>query len=311
MHRYISGRLRFVHRLCGVRPVCVLALFVVAATTSTARAAISVDGALSDWNINVANPSTGWTSPPSGYSTLQTSGRYGGTTPGGGGHAYDAGWMGLALSGNQLFIAIITGQNPQNAALNPHQFGLGDIEFTVISGSNTFTYGLETGGTPNGGDGVVDRGDPGAWFQVDGSGYTISETDYSTGLVAGSIWKAAQPSQWTGGVPSFDPSTQLNPANLGTHVGDAVKYTYKPSASVNDNSVIELQIDLSVFGAGSTLNTVHWGPACGNDFVELSPGIVVTQNTPVPEPGSILIWLLAGTVLALPKWRASRQNIGC
>jgi hypothetical protein len=301
------------------RPLFVVAagFAVVSAMAGSAPAGVTIDGSIAEWGVNINSLAGG--AAPSGTTGFLFTNKNEYWNPGGGGQPYDAEWMGIAkgtgVNSNILYIAIISGQRPSYGQGN---FGLGDIELTVTNGT-TKTYGIETGGSQTGGNSVVEEGENGAYFTLDSNGYTVTpfETNYASGLVAGSLWLATPQSgtNWLGGVTSFDKYTQINPtwanANLASKVG-TTDYVYTANTNLDGNngthSVIELALDLSLFGAGASLDKIHWGPACGNDFVELEPGIIVVQNVDVPEPASMAIWLIVGAALAFPRLRGRRPE---
>ncbi len=75
--------------------------------------------------------------------------------------------------------------------------------------------------------------------------------------------------------------------------------------------MIELALDLTNLldedGNGSI--GIHWSPACGNDIVQamINVSIPIT-NTEIPEPGSVLVWLVGiGMIGAMRARRLKRS----
>lgn len=259
----------------------------VAGLTGFASAAIVVDGNLSDWGITIGDNNT------SNYSTLfgpsigllssfeedqnDTAGHSFTLGPNLGGQDYDAEFLAAAYNNNTLFIAISTGQRPDNGFA---YFGPGDIRIETSGG----TYWLEVGGGAGGGIGtLITAGAVGSTYTLKSNGETQSYADAAALQKAGSVW--------TGVTTILDPivpqgATQfaINPGS--TAVGTA-SYAYSRNSQTNQHAFIETGLPISMFN-GETIQSIHWRPACGNDEVDLSVNLV-----PEPATMSLLVGGLA------------------
>jgi len=115
--------------------------------------ALTVDGELSDWGITVGDSNT------SNFSSLNTgigivssfaedqndnsNNHYLG--PNYGGQNYDVEFIGMAMQGSIMYLAIVTGQRPDNGLST---YSPGGIYMTTPFG----IVGIEVGGGPGGGD---------------------------------------------------------------------------------------------------------------------------------------------------------------
>jgi hypothetical protein len=290
-------------------------LFLFAARS--APGAISVDGDLSDWGIisntsndtqtysagiSNANASTGGTrsSVPltiagHGTGTLHyhaedySSGLVG---PGSGGQNYDAEFLGAIVFGTDLYLAISSGQRPDNGS---SLYGPGDIRMEV----NGVMFGIEVGGGYGGGAGTtVNENSPGRTYILDGGGHTTSSAvPPDADQTAGSLWA---PGTWISENIFGDPS-QIQ-ITSGTEL-TMTDYAFSRNSISSQHSYIEVKIDLNVIlnkvnSMVPTVDTVdelhfdlvRWSPACGNDVVDIEFSPPQTPPGEVPEPISFIVW---------------------
>ncbi|MCC7413720.1 MAG: PEP-CTERM sorting domain-containing protein [Gammaproteobacteria bacterium] len=234
-----------------------------------------------------------------------------------GGQNYDGEFLGVARQGNTLYIAIQTGQRPDNAF---NQFAPGDISIDVKSGNTVIAnaYGVEVGGGPGGaaGAGSISAGAAGSTYVLDSNGYTkgyrgsdgatsgnlIDPTGQvsanpAAGQTAGSLWKDA--------IWYLDPITTPNPPGRqetqllgGTLAGLVDAFVFTRNAVGGQHAIIELAIDLALFG-GDQVVGLHWRPSCGNDTLD----VTFNPQQRVPEPA--VLSLLAMGLVGL---RSSRRR---
>lgn len=252
---------------------------------------IVVDGDLSDWGYGVSDGNT------SAYAPLPAIGLVGNYTedqddfagdggylgPNSGGQNYDAESLSAAVQGNTLYIALTTGQRPDNGLI---RYAPGDLRIETSSG----TYGLEIGGGVGGGDGsVVTEGDTGSTYVLQNNGYTDTYTDAAPAQVAGSLWTGVD---WVlDPIAPHEPTQfEINPTSMLRGMSD---YVFTRDTVTAEHAVVELALDLNLF-AGETIEHLYWRPSCGNDEVNLDVNIV-------PEPSSLALLALVG--LALPRRR--------
>jgi hypothetical protein len=256
-------------------------------------AAIVVDGNLSDWGVTIADNNL------SNYSGLLTSeigllgaliedqndnaGDSGFLGPNYGGQNYDAEFLGVALQGTTLYIAIATGQRPDNGF---SRYSPGDVYILVAGGG---TYGIEVGGGPGGGaGGAISQGADGSFYSLTSGGFTSGHTALANRR-AGSIWR--DPTWFMDPINPPAP-TQMVAANTGTHVGDVSAYRYTRNEFTTQHAVIELSLDVGLLGGISNLNTSEWRAACGND--ELAIILPAQVSVPQPNPLGLVGVALAG-----------------
>lgn len=215
-----------------------------------------------------------------------------------GGQDYDAEFLGLALNGTKLSIGILTGQRYDGSGNNPFaNFSPGDIRIQT----NVGEFWIEVGGSGSGSsDQVITLGENGSTFYLNSSGYTSSASN-STDITAGAV--LFNPSV-INAVPSFNPAVpvQIDPNTSLTQVrgmADNFTYTFYGSAQQNQHAGIELTLDaLSLLGAGTVIQSISWGPSCGNDQV-LYLGV---DRMVTPEPFSCLIWGGFGMCAGVIAW---------
>ncbi len=267
-------------------PVCILAAVLVPAAV---HAGLIADGHLGDWGVTVADNNLSTYVFDSGLDLLgshiedqnDTAGHGFVLGPNQGGQDYDAEMMAVALQGGRIFIAIVTGQRPDNGLPS---FGPGDIRIETASG----TLGIEVGGGAGGADGsLITAGAPGSTYTLDGNGVTRSHAAAAPAQVAGSIWSAAT---WL-----LDPISPKGPVQLqidaGSTLAGMADYVYTRDSLTTQHAVIELAFDLALVGGPGHSFSVHWRPSCGNDELDVEAVI------PVPEPTGLMVSALTAAFL--------------
>lgn len=293
-----------------------------AAGYMTPAAALTVDGNLSDWNVTVND----WTAScgtnsasschSSVFSTVAAPG-LGGTFvedtndksnsynvgPNAGGQNYDVEFMAVALQGSQLYVAISSGQRPDNGK---SYYSPGDIHIVV---NGTTKYGIEVGGGVGGSSGsssAIAEGAAGTTYNILSTGYTNSTTPLlstNSAQKAGTIWKNVT---WITD-PIYNTSNPNDPNNPKTEVQMQVNggsqqvgtadYVFTRNSSTTQHSFIELSFDLSALLGGDPSTWANnflelgWAPSCGND-VALVFEVPPQGDIPNPEPGTLSVLLL-------------------
>jgi hypothetical protein len=295
--------------------------------SSDMRAAITVDGNLSDWGITLNHNrhlvyDAGYNYSYNSQQTVEKRGQttYGGCTivydvedsndsaghnakvgPLYGGQDYDAEVLVVSVVGSDLYIGVSTGQRPDNGSAF---FAPGDIRIT----SGNEVWGIEVGGGSHATSStkVVD-GDKGTTYTLASNGNTTHSTQLPN-QKAGSIWEGGT---WDPGIAgSGDVATQLNTGgvNGGTYLGMS-DYVYNFDSVYGQHAFIELCIPnyAELFGDNLSGATIRWAPVCGNDQLSLCVIIPdIPSSGPVPEPASAMIWaVLLLTTLCVTRKRLS------
>lgn len=232
--------------------------------------AYTIDGNLSDWGINASN----FSSTTADSTTIEDqigSGPYF-LDPGYGGQAYDAEAMYLSWDSDNLYIAIITGHNP-NTSNTGGNYATGDIAID-FGNNSTWDYGIEL----KGGSGLT-------------KGHVYSNTTWSYGL-----WTD------TGAYTSNQAlADQDHPTSLisGTDVGTgSVAYTTTGVSGYGSQTsdlhyFYEISVPLSAFGSSFDTTSdfnVHWTMNCANDAISANGSIDGGVNIfRVPEPGTLAL----------------------
>lgn len=280
------------------------------ALSAASASAITIDGNLSDWGVTVADGNNSNFSSPSATIGLVSSfiedqndfaGNGGYVGPNYGGQNYDAEFMGVALQGKTMYLAIVSGQRPDNGL---SKYSPGDIYMTTPVG----VVGIEVGGGVGGGaGGVVTKGDAGATYNVKSNGYTQSFGTTAAAQTAGSVWADAD---WIQDPIAPGSPVQMEINGASSKIADA-DYAYTRDTETNQHSVIELALDLTNLldedGNGSI--GIHWSPSCGNDivtaFFQVSAPITTTE---IPEPGSALVWLVGVGMIGAMRARRRKRH---
>jgi hypothetical protein len=266
---------------CRLLSALLVPLVACLATVVPAIAApITVDGSLADWGISIADGNgsnySGLIGSGSGLlgahveDTSDSAGDAGFVGPNYGGQNYDAEFLGVARDGSTVYIAIVTGQRPDNGL---QRFAPGDIYIRTETG----VFGIEVGGGVGGGPGnAINEGAAGSFYTLNSSGYTTAHTSLP-GRVAGSIWR--DPTWYMDPLDTPSP-TQLVVPNTGSYVGLA-DFVYTRNSVTAQHAIIELSFDAALLGGLSALTDSEWRAVCGNDelMVEIA----------VPEPATLLL----------------------
>jgi len=273
------------------------------ALSAGAAHAFTVDGDLSDWGVSVVDNNGSDFVVSSNPSILgvhvedqndtSNSGYLG---PNSGGQNYDAEFMGVAYENGKLNIAISTGQRPDNGF---SYYSPGDIRIQTNDGT---VFGIEVGGGAGDGAGsTITEGADGSFYGTNGSGYTTGHTALA-GQTAGSVWSGATWFTDTIGAPLHEVQFKKDG---GTFEGTA-DYVYTRNDDTTQHAVIELSLDWSVIadnaGIDASILHVMWGPACGNDILEVT--IVEGFTEEIPEPGTLGVALFGLAGLA---WMRRRR----
>lgn len=273
--------------------------------SATGASALTVDGNLSDWGITVADGNnSNFSSPSPGIGLVasftedqndfNTDGGYVG--PNYGGQNYDAEYMGVAIQGSTMYIAIVSGQRPDNGL---ERYSPGDIYLTTPVG----IVGIEVGGGTGGGaGGTITEGAAGSTYNLKSNGYTQSYGTTDAAQTAGSIWSNAD---WTTDPLGTPSPVQMNINGASTKIGDA-DYAFTRNDQTNQHSVIELALDLTnlLDEDGEGLIGIHWSPSCGNDIVHaFYLASMPPTSIEVPEPGSAIVWLVGIGVIGAMRAR--------
>lgn len=344
--------------------LALLALVCAGAATNSADAAwVTADRSLRDWGITVndnktpsssygnglVNQTTNVTTPTTRtntyngfkyYYALEDSNDLSNSYtvgPNTGGQNYDAEFMGMGIKGDQLVIAILTGQRPDNGL---ETFAPGDIKITTSIG----VFGVEVGGSAGTGTfGATVLGDPGSTYQVKTSGSNVGQTigvlnsngTYSkpgttlsslnsyTSTIGGADSEQKAGSIWFNPTwikdPIADPTTDVQIKYTGgspVAMADSFMYTgnTKKLNSVWPNSdskgdrlhhaIIEVAIPLSVF-MDATITGAAWAPSCGNDIMQLKH----LQLKTTPEPTSVALMGIGGLATWFAGVRRRRRSL--
>ncbi|MBK7900959.1 MAG: hypothetical protein KA603_15375 [Azonexus sp.] len=267
---------------------------------SAAALPITVDGNLADWGVSGAS----WIPAAGVHSTVEDQTGGGGTRlfPGYGGQAYDAEALYATISGNRLYIALVTGHNPRTLNKpSSNSFGAGDfaldfgrdgsyevgvnIKHALSYSSATQTYTHESFGAQSN-------------AAVAGNVFSARNGVYGSPTWNLGLWNAAG---------NYDPAhaDPLHPTSLaaGTLLGMAdVAYTLVGQSGWGNTPgdkhyFYEIGLDLSLLDAagwdGQTAFNIHWTELCANDSILVDP-----PPAPVSEPGGLALvtGALAGLV---------------
>ena len=247
--------------------------------TNASFADLVVDANLSDWGVTVADNNASSLAFAPGLDLLGSDiedqddlagiGAYVG--PNQGGQRYDAELLAVAHQSGQLFVALVTGQRPDNEF---KWFAPGDLLIETSAGR----FGIELGGGPGGGDGsLLTAGLAGSTYLLQGNGETIEHSWADDSQTTGSIWSNAE---WLPDpiAPQVPTQMRITPASVQVGMAD---YVYTRDSATTQHSIIELAMDVSVFG-GATIEQIAWRPSCGNDELQVPLSFV-------PEPATLVL----------------------
>lgn len=250
---------------------------------------ITVDGDLSDWGLTIAD-NNGSNINAGGYSygkpawvydfmSEDTEDRYNNyqVGPEWGGQNYDAEFLGVASHDGKIFLALVSGQRPDNGA---SLWAPGDIRIETTN----HRYGIEVGGgaAKSGGAGIAE-GAPGAFYYLNSNGYTVSPfVDETNAFLAGTLVEDA--TFWNDPINPHLP-TQVEQVLAGTNLG-LTDYFFSLNSISTQHSLIELSFDASLLDGD--IKSIHWRPSCGNDELDIVfEAPFRPQSVPLPR-GAVL-----------------------
>ncbi len=311
-----------------------------AAVAPRSEAGITVDGDLSDWGITLETDSLGsvhfvydeaYGYAYTGDTWFRTIGQSGTATLSGGptvyyhledsddyrldyyqvgplygGQNYDAEALLVTIVDDTLYIAIASGQRPDNqdrwGNIDAMFYAPGDVRIWTDAADSL--YGVEVGGGAGGQIPPLSPEEIGAdaagWtYQLDSSGYTQSSAARAD-ATAGSLWHTTESDDWLLGENNV--RTQL--VGGDEVVGAAVQYVFNYATSLGEHSIIEIAIPYYDTIFNGCVEAIRWSPACANDLLCLSVDLPIPVH--VPEPGSFLIWTLLVLGCVGWRWRCKR-----
>jgi hypothetical protein len=241
-----------------------------AAPARLEAAPLTVDGSLTDWGFQVADNNGSTFLPDPGLNLLglavedqdDLAGDDGFLGPYWGGQNYDAEALAAAVQGANLFIAIVSGQRPDNGLT---RYAPADIQITT----DAAVYRIEVGGGVGGGSGgAIVENAAGTTYGIDGDGWSTGTVSTPLAQQAGTIWA----NSWV----IYYNQLQIPGA---TKIGTA-DYVFTRNSVTTQHSMIELSLPLNLFGSETILG-IDWAAACDNDKLEL--------NFNVPEPSTLAL----------------------
>lgn len=263
---------------------------------------ITVDGNLSDWGVAVSDNNGSSFGSLAGNiglvaahledaSDISNSYYLG---PGDGGQNYDAEFMAVARQGNTLFVALVTGQRPDNGMA---YYSPGDFRFETSAGR----FGVEAGGGKGHASSTatsalgkaVTEGAAGSTYTLKSNGETLAYSDAAAAQTAGSLWRDVS---WILDPIAPKEAVQFQINTLSQQLGMA-DYIFTRNSVTSQHAIIEFALDLGVFG-GVDLYSLHWRPSSGSDEVD----VALNLSTQVSEPGSLAL-LMAGMLAMAPAIR--------
>ncbi len=238
---------------------------------SNAHSSIVVDGNWTDW-INPAGSGSAadWTpiSSSTKYDVEDTAVGTSYLNPGYGGQAYDAEAIYVSTDSSNIYVAVITGRDPNAAGWRWGDIG---IDFGL---DGTFEYGIVTRGDSgeHSSSGIGDAGDV----------YSVSEWNLG-------IWDAPD-------VHNANPTTdyaKAHPTSIeaGTKIDDGdfafSKVDFDIGGLGGDHWFMEARISVGSLDP-NLLNQpfmAHWTMGCNNDWIQVDP---LLGQVPEPTPFALL-----------------------
>lgn len=303
-----------------------------AVASVSSASAITVDGNMVDWNITlkdgVGTPATQTnfgTYAPGGATNLgvfvddhcadnSSSCLFPTQVPGhtiGGGQDFDSEFIAAAQNGTKLYIAIVSGQRPDNAAAN---YEPADLKIGQTGGLNAgVTYGIELGacGTAAGCVHAVNGTENGVTWALNGSANSAGPGSTPAGQTTGAIFKNASFRTGAYGDPGIQLDTNTTPharenasdpnnatpiAGSGLNIG-ALDALAEGASGSTTHWVIEMELDLeTLLQTGTDHSSWHntsldltWGPSCYNSHIEVT--LTTPQgDIPNPEPATLAVF---------------------
>ena len=174
-------------------------------------------------------------------------------------------------------------------------------QHSIIELAFDITPLIGTGGGPGG---AQTEGAAGSFYNLNGSGYTSSETASPSAQKVGTIWKNVT---WTNDPLGMNSPVQFTINGGSTQVGTA-DYIFTRNTVTTQHSIIEFAFDITaLIGTGSGLLDITWGPSCSNDLAEVFV-VVPSRDIPTPAPAALPLFLAGiGFMAMLRRRRAGRS----
>ena len=256
--------------------------------------ALMIDGKLDDWgltdqwtpssNVNGQGAGTYQYNGLNIYYTVEDyiSGNGGRVNPGYGGQAYDAEALYVTWDATNLYVALVTGHNPNIKQINGN-YAAGDFALNFWSGANpdnNYEFGIRT---PHLEDNISKENQP--WST------NVYRTTTNDDWLKDPFWQTQAVTSLKGGLtPMSEKATmsiQQGPEKMGTGSGQHWIYEVSVAKSVF-NGFLKSDTELNV----------SWTMNCANDV------ITVRDDVPVDEPP---VWALLGLTLPAMFWRRRRS----
>lgn len=296
--------------------VCVLGLGLSA--ESMAGAIITVDGSLSDWGLFTTTKTwlpdgsngtkinykkngkdgiyytASGSYPHEDYNIYYAiddyiSGGNGFLDPGYGGQAYDAEALYVTWDADNLYIALVTGHNPntkQNE--NNNTYSAGDFALNFWSGAtpdSDYEFGIRTPHKNNNINGINNP-----FFTTD-----VYQTTNEKDWLKDPLWG-------TDAVTSLDMNQLKDQNRVGSATMSIKKGPNNIGAGSGPHWIYEISVDKDLFGDAFKNNNglnISWTMNCANDIITVEDDIPTIDEPP--------IWALLGLTLPAVFWRRRRS----